>query len=83
MLLSISPLGLEILNKDLQSIIGKDIKEVIPGAEKFLEKEFNDIKEKDTISFLKDSDEKMFDINLTPLIEYNKSVTGKIFILCS
>ncbi|HEY5501264.1 MAG TPA: HD domain-containing phosphohydrolase, partial [Candidatus Humimicrobiaceae bacterium] len=81
MLLSISPLGLDILNMDLQGIIGKDIKEVISGAEKFIGKEFGDINENNTISFLKDQDEKVFEINLTALIENNKSVIGKIFIL--
>jgi diguanylate cyclase (GGDEF)-like protein/PAS domain S-box-containing protein len=81
MLLSISPLGLKILNMDLQSIIGKDIKEAIPGAKKFIEMEFSDTQEKDTVSITYDQSEEVFDVNLTPLIENNKSVTGKIFIL--
>ncbi|MHB1276261.1 MAG: histidine kinase N-terminal 7TM domain-containing protein [Candidatus Humimicrobiaceae bacterium] len=81
MLLSISTLGLKILNTNLQSVIGKDIREIIPGAEKLIKKELNDIKEKDTISFIQDQVEEIFDINLTALIENNKSVTGKIFIL--
>ncbi|MHB1377062.1 MAG: histidine kinase N-terminal 7TM domain-containing protein [Candidatus Humimicrobiaceae bacterium] len=79
-LLSISPLGLKILNVDLQRIIGKDIKEVIPEAERFISREFNDFKEKDIISFIIDQDEKVFEINLTALVENNKYVTGKIFI---
>ena len=81
MLLSISPLGLKMLDKDFQSIIGKNIKEVIPEAEKLLSKDFSEINDNDTLRFIKNGSEEIFDINLTTLIESNKSVTGKIFIL--
>ncbi|MHB1345974.1 MAG: histidine kinase N-terminal 7TM domain-containing protein [Candidatus Humimicrobiaceae bacterium] len=81
MLLSISPLGLKMLDKDFQSIIGKNVKEVMPEAEKLLSKDFSEINENNTLRFIKNGTEEIFDINLTTLIESNKSVTGKIFIL--
>ena len=81
MLLLISPLGLKLLGTDLQSILGKNIKEIVPGYEKFIGKEFNDIKEKENIRFSSEEDEIIFDIDMTPLIEKNKSVSGKIFTL--
>ena len=81
MVLSISPLGLKMLGADIQSIIGKNLKEVIPEADKLITKDFSDINKKDTIRLIKDDIEEIFDINLTALIESNKSVTGKIFIL--
>jgi diguanylate cyclase (GGDEF)-like protein/PAS domain S-box-containing protein len=80
-LLSISSMGLKILEKDLQNIIGKNIKEVIPGLEELNGKEFNDIDKINTISFISKAKEKIFEVNLTTLLEKNKSITGKIFIL--
>jgi len=81
MLLLISPLGLKLLDKDLQGILGRNIKEIVPGYEKFIGKEFTDIKEKESIRFSSGGDDIIFDIEMTPLIEKNKSVSGKIFIL--
>ncbi len=80
-LLSISSLGLKILNSNLQSVIGKDIREIMPGAEKFIEKDFNDIKETDKVSFKDDLGEKIFEISLLPLVNNRNSLIGKIFIL--
>ena len=79
-LISISALGLKILNEDFQKILGRDIKEVIPEAEIFIAREFNDVLKKDIISFKINQDEKVFEVNLTALIENNKYITGKIFI---